>query len=99
MPFTLKQGDDALFVHRRQAGKQRGTLGKLRQLVVGQVLNIASHHHVARVQPHFMAHFGRHQLAVAGENFDGNTARLQRFQRRRGGLFRRIEEGDVALED
>jgi hypothetical protein len=46
-----------------------------------------------------VAHFGRHQLAVAGEDFHGNTARLQRFQRRRGGLFRRIEEGDVALED
>ena len=99
VPFALEQGDDALFVHRRQAGKQRGTLGKLRQLIVGQVLNIAPHHHVARVQPHFMAHFGRHQLAVAGENFDGNAARLQRLQRRRGGLFRRIEEGDIALED
>jgi MOSC domain-containing protein YiiM len=46
-----------------------------------------------------VAHFGRHQLAVAGEDFHGNTARLQRFQRRGGGLFRRIEEGDVALED
>jgi MOSC domain-containing protein YiiM len=46
-----------------------------------------------------MAHFRRHQLAVAGEDFHGNAAGLQRFQRRGGGLFRRIEEGDVAFED
>ena len=99
VPFTTQQSDDAFFVHRRQAGKQRGAQGKLGQLIVGQVLNVAPHHDVARVQAHFVAHFGRHQLAVAGQDFDGDPARFQRFQRRRGGLFRRIEECDVTLED
>ena len=95
VPFTTQQSDDAFFVHRRQAGKQRGAQGKLGQLIVGQVLNVAPHHDVACVQAHFVAHFGRHQLAVAGQDFDGDPARFQRFQRRRGGLFRRIEECDV----
>ena len=86
-------------MHRRQTGKQRGAPGKLSQLVIGERFNVAPHHHVTRVQPHFMAHFRRHQLAVAGKYFHGDTARLQRFQRRGGGLFRRIEEGDITLED
>ena len=99
MPFATQQGDDTLFVHRRQAGKQRGVPGKLSQLVVTEVFDIAAYHHVTRVQPHFVAHFGGHQLAVAGKNFHGDPAGLQRFQRRSGGLFRRIEECDITLED
>ena len=99
VPFTTQQSDDAFFMHRRQAGKQRGALGKLGQLIVGQVLNVAPHDDVTRVQADFVAHFGRHQLAVAGQDFDGDPARFQRFQRGRGGLFRRIEECDVTFED
>ena len=99
VPFTTQQGNNALFVHRCQAGKQRGVLRQFRQLVVGQVLNVAAHDHIARIQPYFVTHFRGHQLAVAGEDFNGDTARLQRFERRRGGLFRRVEECDVTLED
>ncbi|CNU19419.1 Uncharacterised protein [Salmonella enterica subsp. enterica serovar Bovismorbificans] len=46
-----------------------------------------------------MANFRRYQLAVAGENFHRNSARLQRFQRRRGGLFRRIEKSDIPFQN
>jgi hypothetical protein len=34
MTFALEQRDNTLFVHWRQAGKQRGALGKRCQLVV-----------------------------------------------------------------
>ena len=99
MPFAFEQRNNALFMHRRQAGKQRGALRQLGQLVIAQMLNIATNNHFARIQPNFMAHFRRHQLAVAGQDFDGDTAGLQRLQCRRSRLFRRIEERNVAFED
>lgn len=99
MSFAFQQGHDTLFVQRRQASKQGGTFCQLGQLIIIQRFNLAADNHVTRVQPHFMADFRRHQLAVAGQDFDRNTAGLQRLQRRGGGLFRRIEEGDIAFED
>ncbi|MNT22156.1 hypothetical protein D3C72_1575310 [compost metagenome] len=99
MPFAAQQRHNALFVHWRQARKQRGGFGKLCQFIVRKRFNIAARDNHTRIQPHFMTHFRRHQLAVAGKNFDGNAAGFQRFQRRSRRLFRWIEEGDVPFED
>ena len=99
MTFAFQQRHDTLFMQRRQTCKQSGALRQRRQLVVAHGFNLAANHHFARIQPHFMAHLGRHQFAIAGEDFHRDAAGLQRLQRRGGGLFRRIEEGDVAFED
>ena len=76
MPFATQQGDNALLVHGCQPGEQRGALRKRRQRIIGEVLNITSHNDVTRIQPHFMTHFGGHQLAVAGKDFHGDAAGL-----------------------
>ena len=97
--FTLEQRHDTLFMQRRQAGEQRGAFGQRRQFVVAHGFNLAANHHFASIQSHFMAHLRRHQLAVTGEDLHRDAAGLQRLQRRGGGLFRRIEEGDVTFKD
>ena len=97
--FAFQQRHDTLFMQRRQAGEQRGAFGQRRQLVVAHGFNLAANHHFASIQSHFMAHLRRHQLAVAGEDLHRDAAGLQRLQRRGGGLFRRIEEGDVTFKD
>ena len=99
MTFAFQQRHDTLFVQRRQARKQGGTFCQLGQFIIAQRFNLAADHHVTRIQTYFVADFGRHQLAVSGQDFDRNAAGLQRFQRRGCGLFRRIQKGDIAFKD
>ena len=97
--FAFQQSHDTLFVQRRQARKQGGTFCQLGQFIIAQRFNLAADDHFTRIQTYFVADFGRHQLAVSGQDFDRNTAGLQRFQRRGCGLFRRIQKGDIAFKD
>ena len=47
----------------------------------------------------FVAHLARHQIVVAGEDFDHDAMLLQGGNGGAGGVFGRIQEGDVAFED
>ena len=99
MPLAAQQFDDALFVQRRQLGEHRGARRRLRQLLVVHLFDLAAAQQTIGFQPDVPAHFGGHQLVVAGEDFHRDAVLFQRRQRRRGAFLRRIEEGDVAFED
>jgi hypothetical protein len=43
--------------------------------------------------------FAAHQIVIAREHLDIDPVPPQGLDRRRRGLFRRIEEGDVAAKD
>ena len=99
VPLVLECADDALLMRRREARKDVGLLNRLGQFLVGHCLDLAAEKYVIRVQAYFAADLARDEIVVPSQDFDSDAVVLQRLDRRASAVFRRIEEGNVTLED
>ena len=99
VPLALQSADHPLLVGRREAGEERGLLGRLGQFGVRHGFHLGAQQHAIRRQPDFLADLAADQLVVAGEDLDRDAVVLQRRDGRGRGILGRVEKGHVAHQD
>ena len=98
MPPRLEGADHPLLLGRVDAAEQVGGLHPGAQRGVVHRLDVGAGEQPADGDAQLGAHVAGHQVAVAGDDLDGDAGLLQRRQRRAGARLGRVEEGREAGE-
>ena len=69
------------------------------EFVVGHRFDLAAEEDIVGFQAYLPADLAGHEIVVAGEDFHGDAVLLQRVDRLGCRVLRRIEKGDITLED
>ena len=92
----LQRTHDPLFVSGRYAREQRRFFGRDRKVRVAHRFDCVAQERNRVREADLIADFARDELIVARDDFHRHAMSRERFDRRSGGLFRRIEEGDIS---
>ena len=96
MAVFSQHRDHARFLIRGQLGEHIRCLRGLRKLLVVHALQVGAEKHVAHLQADLLADRASHLVVVTGQDLGGHAMVPQRLDGIGGGLFRRIEEGEVS---
>src|SRR5580698_7422031 len=92
----LQRLNQTLLMRWGEAGEDRRFFGHVRELLFRHCLDVAAEDDSIRREAYVLTDFACHELVVTREHFDRHAVFLERFERGLGGLFRWIEECDVA---
>src|ERR1035438_3553373 len=96
--LTPESANDPLLVGGREAGEQRGLLGRIGQLGIGHFLDVRAQQHGIGRKSHVLAHLAADQIVVAGENLNSDAMLVKGLDGRSRGVLGRVQKRDVPFE-